>query len=49
MLGAVKSAAFVDRVSTPPDEKELNVYGWKDWKTGKEIIKTCMNTHDTAT
>ena len=49
MLGAVESAAFVDRPSMPPEEKELNVYGWKDWKTGQELIKTCMKTHDTAT
>ncbi|KAF6754190.1 glycoside hydrolase family 47 protein, partial [Ephemerocybe angulata] len=50
MLGAVKSAAFnPDRVSMPPEESELNDYGWKDWKTGKELIKTCLKTHDTAT
>ena len=49
MLGAVQSAAFVDRASVPPQEKELNPYGWKDWKIGKELIKTCMKTHDTAT
>ena len=31
-----------------PRLKELAENGRRDWKMGVELIKTCMNTHDTA-
>ncbi|KAF8079215.1 glycoside hydrolase [Lyophyllum atratum] len=49
MLGATKTGALVHPVSVPPRDKELSASGKRDWKTGVELLKTCMNTHDTAT
>ncbi|KAJ8502607.1 hypothetical protein ONZ45_g11607 [Pleurotus djamor] len=49
MLGATTSGALVQPVSIPPKEDELSLSGWRDWRTGVELIKTCMRTHDTAT
>ncbi|TFK72026.1 glycoside hydrolase family 47 protein [Pluteus cervinus] len=49
MLGATRTGALVDPVSIPPRPEELSEKGHRDWKTGGELIKTCMNTHDTAT
>lgn len=49
MLGATTTGALVQPVSIPPKPDELTLTGWRDWKTGVELIKTCMRTHDTAT
>lgn len=49
MLGATTTGALVEHVSIPPKSDELTQSGLRDWKTGVELIKTCMNTHDTAT
>jgi hypothetical protein len=49
MLGAVTSGALTHPVSIPPRPKELTSTGMRDWKTGVEILKTCISTHDTAT
>jgi mannosyl-oligosaccharide alpha-1,2-mannosidase len=49
MLGATRTGALVDPVSVPPREAELSEMGNRDWKTGVELVKTCMDTHDTAT
>ncbi|KAF8910215.1 mannosyl-oligosaccharide 1,2-alpha-mannosidase [Gymnopilus junonius] len=35
--------------SPSPRPEELSEKGLRDWKTGMELIKTCMNTHDTQT
>ncbi|KAG6885153.1 hypothetical protein C0993_005516 [Termitomyces sp. T159_Od127] len=43
------SGALVDKVSIPPLDSELSPVGKRDWKSGIELIKTCMDTHDTAT
>lgn len=49
MLGATTSGALVDKVSIPPKPSELSAEGRRDWRTGVELIKTCMETHRTAT
>ncbi|KAI0830846.1 glycoside hydrolase [Trametes gibbosa] len=49
MLGAVTTGAAGQPVSIPPHSKHLNPTGLRDWKTGVELIETCMRTHDTAT
>lgn len=49
MLGATFTGAIVHRASIPPQADELSEAGKRDWKTGAELVKTCMNTHDTAT
>ncbi|KAH9854342.1 glycoside hydrolase [Lenzites betulinus] len=49
MLGAVTAGAATQNVSIPPHAKHLTPVGIRDWKTGVELIETCMRTHDTAT
>jgi endoplasmic reticulum Man9GlcNAc2 1,2-alpha-mannosidase len=49
MLGATKTGATVHKVSIPPKPRELTKEGLRDWKSGVELVKTCMRTHDTAT
>jgi len=49
MLGATKIGTTVDKVSIPPKPHELTPTGLRDWKSGLELVKTCMRTHDTAT
>ncbi|KAH7915749.1 glycoside hydrolase family 47 protein [Hygrophoropsis aurantiaca] len=49
MLGATTSGALVHPVSIPPRPEELSEAGRRDWKTGVELVKTCMATHETAT
>lgn len=49
MLGATVTGAAVDQVSVPPRPDELTANGLRDWKTGVELIRTCMDTYDTAT
>ncbi|KAJ7134642.1 glycoside hydrolase [Mycena epipterygia] len=49
MLGATTAGALVHPVSVPPRPEELSEEGKRDWKTGLNLIKTCMDTHSTAT
>lgn len=51
MLGATRTGTLPEtiRVSVPPLPNELSEIGKRDWKTGVELVRTCMNTHDTAT
>lgn len=49
MLGAVTAHTKVDHVSVPPTTDELTQIGLRDWKSGAELTRTCMKTHDTAT
>lgn len=49
MLGATTSGALVDRVSVPPLPHELSEQAKRDWRTGVELVKTCMATYDTQT
>ncbi|TFK56896.1 glycoside hydrolase family 47 protein [Heliocybe sulcata] len=49
MLGAVTTEALVGDVPVPPSAQLLTPQGVRDWKTGAELIKTCMATHETAT
>jgi len=49
MLGAVTTGSVVDHVSIPPKHDELTSQGRRDWRTGVELIRTCMDTHKTAT
>jgi endoplasmic reticulum Man9GlcNAc2 1,2-alpha-mannosidase len=49
MLGATTADALVHPVSIPPLPAELTKTGNRDWKTGIELVKTCIATHDTAT
>ncbi|KAF8123077.1 glycoside hydrolase [Mycena galopus ATCC 62051] len=49
LLGATTAGALVHPVSIPPKPEELSEAGKRDWKTGISLIKTCMDTHSTAT
>lgn len=49
MLGATRTGALVHQVSVPPAVGELSEMGTRDWKTGIELLQTCVHTHDTAT
>ncbi|CAK5270184.1 unnamed protein product [Mycena citricolor] len=49
LLGAVTTGALIHPVSVPPRPEELTDAGKRDWKTGLALIKTCMDTHNTAT
>ncbi|KAJ7675805.1 glycoside hydrolase [Mycena polygramma] len=49
LLGATTTGALVHPVSIPPKPEELSEAGKRDWKTGVNLIKTCMDTHSTAT
>ena len=49
MLGATRTGALIHPVSVPPQEGMLSETGKRDWKTGVELVKTCVDTHDTAT
>ncbi len=49
MLGATTAGALYDTVSIPPKASQLTAAGLRDWKSGEALIKTCMDTHDTAT
>ncbi len=49
MLGAIMSESLVEPLSIPPKPEELTAEGRRDWKTGVELIETCMATHQTAT
>ena len=49
MLGATTARAVVDQVSIPPKASELTREGRRDWRVGAELVRTCMETHNTAT
>ncbi|EEB95049.1 hypothetical protein MPER_06043, partial [Moniliophthora perniciosa FA553] len=49
MLGATTSGAAVQPVSIPPLQREFTPNGQRDWDSGVALVKTCMDTHDTAT
>ncbi|KAG6335454.1 hypothetical protein ID866_3628 [Astraeus odoratus] len=49
MLGATTTGAVVDHVSVPPLPREFSHEGKRDWSTGVELIKTCLETHNTQT
>ncbi|KAF8880626.1 glycoside hydrolase, partial [Infundibulicybe gibba] len=49
MLGATTSGALSPKVSIPPKMEELTPHGQRDWKTGVELLETCMYTHQTST
>lgn len=49
ILGATTVGALVPQVSVPPRSSDLSDKGKRDWRSGMELIKTCMHTHDTAT
>ncbi|KAJ3489749.1 hypothetical protein NLI96_g1889 [Meripilus lineatus] len=49
MLGAVTTGAVTQPVSIPPQPSELTDQGKRDWTAGRELVETCMKTHDTAT
>jgi len=51
MLGAVTTNPRVprNRISRPPSPDQLSEHGLRDWKSGSELLKTCLHTHDTAT
>jgi len=49
MLGATITGAAVLPVSIPPRQSEFMDHGKKDWKTGVELVRSCVDTHDTKT
>ncbi|ESK93354.1 glycoside hydrolase family 47 protein [Moniliophthora roreri MCA 2997] len=49
MLGATTSGAAIQPVSVPPLQREFTSNGQRDWDSGVALVKTCMDTHDTAT
>ncbi|KAK0202740.1 glycoside hydrolase, partial [Desarmillaria ectypa] len=49
MLGATTSGAAKRTVSIPPRLEELTPQGQRDWKTGADLLETCMDTHRTST
>ncbi len=54
LLGAVstRDGGTYEWASVPPTEEELNVgdrRAARDWKTGLELLNTCMETHKTET
>ena len=54
LLGAVstRDGGASEWASVPPTEEELNVgdgRAARDWKTGLDLLNTCMETHKTET
>lgn len=49
MLGATITGASMFPVSIPPRQAEFLDHGKKDWKTGVELVRTCVDTYDTKT
>jgi len=50
MLGATVTESLTDEISVPPNHKKaFTENGQRDWRTGWELIRTCVATHDTAT
>lgn len=49
MLGAVTTGTTEQAASVPPRAAELTAQGTRDWISGVELVRTCMETHRTAT
>ena len=49
MLGATTTEAIHETISVPPRPGQLTPTGQKDWKLGVELLKTCVDTYDSAT
>ncbi|KIM38981.1 glycoside hydrolase family 47 protein [Hebeloma cylindrosporum] len=49
MLGATTTEAIHEKVSVPPRPGQLTLTGQKDWELGVELLKTCVDTYNTAT
>jgi hypothetical protein len=54
LLGAVstRDGGAYEWASVPPTEEELNVgdgRAARDWKTGLDLLNTCLETHKTET
>jgi len=49
MLGATTTGVRGSHVSRPPKDGELNNVAREDWALGEEILRTCLDTHRTAT
>ena len=49
MLGATTTGIRGSHVSRPPKDGELNNVAREDWALGEEILRTCLDTHRTAT
>jgi hypothetical protein len=49
MLGATTTGMRGLHVSRPPKDGELNHVAREDWVLGEEILRTCLDTHQTAT
>ncbi|RDB27311.1 Mannosyl-oligosaccharide 1,2-alpha-mannosidase MNS3 [Hypsizygus marmoreus] len=45
MLGATTAGADKHSVSVPPMDDELSPTGQRDWKTGMDVIETCIETY----
>ncbi|KAF8963728.1 hypothetical protein BDZ97DRAFT_1661272, partial [Flammula alnicola] len=46
---ATHTGMLTHTISIPLRPEELSEKGKRGWKTGIELVKTCMHTHDTAT
>jgi len=49
MLGAVRTGMRGTRVSRPPKSPELSKAARDEWNLGEELLRTCIETHRTAT
>ncbi|KAG6828994.1 hypothetical protein H0H92_006066 [Tricholoma furcatifolium] len=45
LLGSTTSGSSALQVSVPPLEEELTAQARRDWKTGIDLIETCMDTY----
>jgi mannosyl-oligosaccharide alpha-1,2-mannosidase len=49
MLGATTVGVLDTQVSRPPQQNQLTSIGKRDWRTGYELLETCIDTHRTET
>jgi hypothetical protein len=49
MLGATTTGMRGSHVSRPPNSAELTKTARAEWALGEELLKTCLETHKTAT
>jgi len=49
MLGAATTGSRGAHVSRPPVSAELTVNARVEWTVGEELLRTCVETHKTAT
>ena len=49
MLGATTAGALIADVTVPPRPEQLTPEAKRDWRVVVELIRTCMETHKTAT